>query len=153
MKIVDTVTEDHILWIDMFARAEDRTEWEEALGEPLIGPLRRSLSDPHGYHRALVSEGGGACYAIWGCHDTEVPGVGQIWFVATNRATEGVHKMHSVWAEEIGNMHARWPLLLACTHQANHLHHVWMERRGFVKETTAEFGPNHAPYFIYNRSE
>lgn len=146
---------DHIEAFRSGCRAADRREWETALGSDLETAMRIAVRYPMAVSRVALDSKTGEVLAMWGGHKLQGggPGVGQLWFAGRDAAYAKVHGIHHHWRREIGDLHKRWPILVAFADERQVRHHAWIERMGFERRPgVIHFGPENHPYRIYRRT-
>lgn len=122
----------HAVFLDASGiRQCDRDEWVGGTGMDVLSAVLDALDIPGSVNETITLDDVPLC--MYGTFATKDPGVGQVWFLATRVAEKHVLAIHRMFKPVLEDMHARFPVLLAYTHPRNKLHHLWMERNGFVK--------------------
>lgn len=151
VSVIDAIPE-HIEAFRNGCRVADRREWETAVGSDLETAMMIAVRFPKAISRVALDSETGEVLAMWGGHKLQGggPGVGQLWFAGRDVAYKRVHGIHHHWAKEIGDLHKRWPILVAFSDSRQPRHHKWLERMGFQFVGFVDFGTT--PYRIYRRT-
>ncbi len=109
-----------------------------------------ALRGEEGYKTWVLRDVYGTCLAVYGVRPTDVPGVGQAFFVAAQDAMPHWRSIQRRGAAILLRMLQAYPRIIAWTHHANTVHHRWMETMGFHFLGQGRIEPFWVPYRMYD---
>lgn len=143
-------------WVAPFldvVRPEDRKEWVGGTGHGLRLRLTEAVLHPGGFARALFREDEPEVPLLfWGADP--VPGfeeAGDVWLIASTRATESVIGLHRLLHKEMDILEAAFSEQRALADVSNDTHLTWLKWLGFKPGPVVSIGPWRRPYQMFRR--